>query len=101
MTVRWLPKSITDFTEHVDFLAEGSSDVANRFIDAVVLTCGILSTSPMIGGKIVAMRPEHNEIRVWPVRSFRRYLVFYRAVEDAIEIVRIIHGAQDWQDLEI
>lgn len=101
MMIRWLPKSVVDLTAHVDFLAAESGDSANRFIDSMRTTCDILATSPFIGAKIVALRPEHENIRVWPIRGFRRYLLFYRVTSDALEIVRLIQGAQDWQDLEI
>jgi len=37
--------------------------------------------------------------RVFPVRGFGKHLVFYRPVEDGIEILRVIHGARDIEAL--
>jgi len=34
-------------------------------------------------------------MRVFPVKSFENYLVFYRPIRDGIEVVRVIHGARD------
>jgi toxin ParE1/3/4 len=29
-------------------------------------------------------------------RSHKRYVIFYRVGDDAVEIVRVLHGARDW-----
>ncbi len=39
---------------------------------------------------------EHHDIRR---RSYRAYLIFYRIEHDRINIVRILHGARDYQTL--
>ena len=33
------------------------------------------------------------------IKQFPKYLIFYRCVEGCIEIVRILHGARNWQEL--
>ena len=38
-------------------------------------------------------------VRVFPVSRFKKYLVFYRPVADGIEILRVLHGARDIDDL--
>jgi toxin ParE1/3/4 len=35
-------------------------------------------------------------LRTFPVG---RYLILYRAIGDDAEIVRVVHGARQWQDL--
>jgi len=39
--------------------------------------------------------PEFTGVRMWRVKGFRRYLIFYRPIEDGIEIVRVIHSSRD------
>ena len=39
-------------------------------------------------------RHEHKGVRR---RVFRGYLIFYRVEADAISVVRILHGAQDYE----
>jgi plasmid stabilization system protein ParE len=29
-------------------------------------------------------------VRVWPVPGFRRFLIFYRVTEDAVEVIRVL-----------
>ena len=34
-------------------------------------------------------------LRMWVVSEFRNYLIFYLTPENEIEIVRVLHGAQN------
>jgi toxin ParE1/3/4 len=34
-------------------------------------------------------------LRVSGIEGFEKYLVFYRPVDDGIEVVRVIHAARD------
>jgi toxin ParE1/3/4 len=34
-------------------------------------------------------------IRLWRIRGFERYLIFYRPIPDGIEVIRVLHGARD------
>lgn len=38
-------------------------------------------------------------MRVWPVKGFRKILVFYRPIAVGVEIVRVVHGARDFAAL--
>lgn len=35
------------------------------------------------------------EVRSWRVRGFPRHLIFYRALPDRVQILRVLHGARD------
>jgi toxin ParE1/3/4 len=101
MKIVWLPKSVTDLSDHANYLATVSTDLSIQFLDAVKSTCGTIAASPWIGAEIVAVLPQHVGIRVWPVRRFRAYLLFYRIHKERIEIVRLLHGAKNWEGVEI
>ena len=34
-------------------------------------------------------------MRVWPVKGFDKYRIYYRPLGDRIEILRILHAARD------
>jgi toxin ParE1/3/4 len=36
---------------------------------------------------------------VWRVKDFEKYLIFYRPQKDGIDVLRIIHGARDIEEL--
>ena len=38
----------------------------------------------------------HRNVRLWPVTSYRQYLILYRAGPQIVRIVSILNAAQDW-----
>ena len=62
---------------------------ADRFVERIYAAEDLLADFPEIGKARNDVAPG---LRKWAVGS---YLMFYRVAPDAIEIVRILHGAQD------
>lgn len=96
MQLQWRALAWSDLVSHVNYLSEQSSDAGQRFIDAVDMTCTLIRNSPEIGEAFL-LQPEQIHVRVWPIRGYRNYLIAYRVTEDAIEIVRLRHGASNWR----
>jgi plasmid stabilization system protein ParE len=42
-------------------------------------------------------RRELADVRFWPIKGFRNYLVFYRPLpnEQGVEVIRVLHGAMN------
>ena len=38
-------------------------------------------------------------MRQQAIKGFRRYLIFYRLIDSEVEILRVIHGARDIEDI--
>ncbi len=38
-------------------------------------------------------------IRRWRVNDFENFLIFYRPIDDGIEVIRVLHGARDIESL--
>ena len=85
-----------DLLEIATFIATGSPAAARRFLDAVEAAENQLLNNPFLGTAYPSDRPELRPLRVWTMPSFRRYLIFYRAMDWGIEVVRIMHGSRDW-----
>jgi toxin ParE1/3/4 len=85
----------TDLIEHVTYIAGDRSSAALRFIDAVEGAFERLAAMPEIGPVRQFRNPRLLGIRVWPVPSFRNYLIFYRIAADEIQILRVLHAARD------
>ena len=47
-----------------------------------------------MGRRLVQQRAA-EEVRVWPVPGFRRFLIFYRVTENTLEVIRVSHSARD------
>jgi toxin ParE1/3/4 len=80
-----------DLDEINEFIAEDDPQAANRFLDAFAQKSQMLVQFPEIG-------------RCWddivpPLRSFPlgKYLIFYRPIQEGVEIVRILSGYRDFE----
>lgn len=91
-----LPRAEADLIGCYAYLGEQSSEAtADRFLAAVEKTLGLLARSPGIGAPHETNNPWLPGLRSLPVSKFKRYILFYRAFDDRIELVRVLHGARD------
>jgi toxin ParE1/3/4 len=85
------PKFADDLTEAYAYLAENSPTAADRLLDAVEATASLIAAFPEIGRRRDELRPG---VRSFRVRGFP-HLVLYRLAEDAIVLLRCLHGARN------
>src|SRR4051812_19917708 len=81
------------------YVREAGLRTARRFFTEAEATFKRLAGMPGIGTRY---EPEHEllaDLRVFPVSRFKKYLVFFRPIENGIEIVRVLHGARDLQSI--
>jgi len=79
------------------YIAQDNPDAADRFLDACEHTLEALAELPDVGAPRQFDNPALQGIRMWCVKGFEKHLVFYRRVEDGVDIVRILHAARDIQ----
>lgn len=90
------PRADLDIDHQFEYLAvEAGLATARHFLKALRGTCGSLQETPELGSERTFAPRRLAGLRVWPVKGFRRHLIFYIPSADAIEIVRILHGARD------
>jgi len=83
------PIVITDLAEIWNYIAEDSETRADDFVDAIDRKFHVLAVQPKLGRE----RDDLAEgLRSFPVG---RYIIFYLALMDGIEIVRVLHGARN------
>jgi toxin ParE1/3/4 len=93
---RILPAADRDLDDQAAYLtSEASLEAALRFYDAASSTFAKLADMAGIGERWPSTNPRLTDIRVWRIDHFDKHLIFYRPVDDGIEIVRIIHAARD------
>jgi plasmid stabilization system protein ParE len=91
MRVRWTDPAARDLTHICDYIQEHDAPAAARRVALTIYdTVGSLARFPHRGRP--GRRPNTREL-VFPGLPF---LAIYRIRGDAIEIVRILHGAQNW-----
>ena len=75
------------------FIAQDDPNTADRFIRTIVSRFPRLASMPYLGRQ----REELSaRLRSFPIGS---YVVFYRPIDDGIEVVRVLHGARDFPPL--
>jgi toxin ParE1/3/4 len=85
-----------DFTGHVDYLAQERPAAALAFIAAMQQAFARLADMPEIGSPRAFRHPRLEGIRMWPVPQFRNYLIFYRVAGEDLQVLRLLHAAQDY-----
>lgn len=87
------PAVKTDLKEIWKYIAAHDRERADTFLRIVDDKLKSLAQHPFIGKE----RAEIMEgLRSFPVKS---YVIFYRPLDDGIEVIRIIHGARDIENL--
>ena len=94
------PRADADLDQCVEYLAERNIRAARRFLEAAQQTFERIAEMPDLGARFQFLEldqpsPLLAELRVVPIKRFRKYLVFYRAIRGGAEIVRVLHGARD------
>jgi len=90
-----LKRAEQDILEHFEYLLGERPDAALRFVEAVEAAFERLAGMPLIGVARPFNRPGLEDIRMWPIPDFEKFLIFYRPRPDGIEAVRVIYGMRD------
>ena len=77
------------------YIAEDSLDAADRFVEAVDAAYWRLAEMPGIGSAREYGNAKLKGMRMWPIPGFSKHLIFYRATDTEVRIIRVLHGARD------
>ena len=91
-----LPRAQADLDSHCIYLAENADiETALRFDQAAFASFNRLCEMPLVGSEREYLNLRLHELRMWPVNSFDHYLIFYRVLDNAIQVVRVLHSSRD------
>jgi toxin ParE1/3/4 len=88
------PLAATDLERMVKYLDSCSQDAGDRFLDEFFEATIKLAEMPGMG-PARRVRGRLKGLRSWSLKKFGDYLVFYLPVDVGIEVIRVLHGAQD------
>lgn len=87
--VKRRPLALVDLAEIWAFIGDESEANADRFLARLEVKLQLLATQPSMGRE----RPELMAgMRSFP---FARYVVFFMAQPDGIDVVRVLHSGRD------
>lgn len=84
-----------DLDEQAKYIQRESPQAAIRFLAAAEATYQRLATMPELGQRQEFAKEDLADVRVWQVRGFENYLIFYRPIERGIEVLRVLHASRD------
>ncbi len=73
-------------------IGENNPLAADRVFESAQLTFNRLSETPKIGKAFDSKRPKLNGIRFFPIQKYPNYVVYYREIDNGIEIIRVLHA---------
>ena len=90
MDVRWAPRAADDLEHIARYIQQDDPEAAHRVAQTIYERAEGLQTLPNRGrpGRVEGTR----ELALPPLP----FIIVYRVLPEAVEIVRIIHGAQRW-----
>ncbi|MDB9524364.1 type II toxin-antitoxin system RelE/ParE family toxin [Oscillatoria sp. CS-180] len=87
---RITPRASQDIKDIADYLATHSSlDRAETFLSDIDSVLQRIAQFPQIGRKRDELYPNLRSL------PYQQYLIFYRLLDDAIEVFRVVSGYQD------
>ena len=95
MKIVWTEPAVEDLRELHAYIARDSETYASGFVERIILAADRLADYPKVG-RIV---PETNDENVREL-LYQRYRIIYRLKGDSIEILSVIHGARDLEEIE-
>lgn len=82
-------ESRLDYDEIWEYIARRNLAAADQLIDLFDATLSSIGSAPHMGRKAEELVPN---LRSFPIGS---YLIFYRPIEDGIQLIRVLHGARN------
>ena len=87
------PSASRDLNAIADYFLTRNVDAGERLFHEFNKKCQYLAQFPNLGKSYSYLRPDLRGL------SLDGYIIFYRVVEDGLEIVRVVSGRQDLESL--
>lgn len=87
------PQAEVDVQDIWAFIAEDNMVAADEWVDQLDAKMRLWATQPLMGRARDELAPGIRSL------AFGRYVVFYLALPDGIDVVRVLHGSRDIESL--
>jgi toxin ParE1/3/4 len=76
-------------------IGEDNEESAMRFLRSAEETFHELARMPGMGVAVSFSDLQNLSLRRWRIRGFENFLIFYRPIDNGIEVIRVLHGARE------
>ncbi|CAN5672683.1 hypothetical protein BH20ACI4_BH20ACI4_21090 [soil metagenome] len=89
-------QAVRDIEEAFVYIAEENLDKGVYFLVAVEETLEMLAEQPFIGSQRKFQNKKLENMRMWRVKRFENFLIFYTIEENIIKVFRLINAKRDF-----
>ena len=93
------PRAERDLLDHFIFIGQRNPDAAERFLTAAERAFAQLAQLPLMGRVWESPSPHLAGVRYWTIPKFKSYQIFYRPIEDGIEVLHVFHARRDMRTI--
>jgi toxin ParE1/3/4 len=90
MPIKWLRTALRNLDRHAIYIGKDNPDAARRAIERIQAAVSQLAQHPNMGR--IGRVPDTRELIV----GGTPWIIVYRIRANAVEIIRVLHGAQRW-----
>ena len=87
--------AVQDVADIFGRIAPENLEAALRVYDAIHTSFDLLASQPLAGPSCEFPESDLADVRFWPVKHYRNYVVLYRPQSHGVEVIRVIHAATD------
>ncbi|MFN0278978.1 MAG: type II toxin-antitoxin system RelE/ParE family toxin [Pyrinomonadaceae bacterium] len=93
------PQAVSDIEECFVYIAKDNIEIGIGFLAAIESSLKQLVKFPHLGKSRRFQHKQFSEVRMLRVKGFEHYLIFYRVTENTIEVIRVLQGSRDIDNL--
>lgn len=90
---------VNELLDIAERLGRKDPQAGQDFIDACEDTFNQLAAMPQLGSPREFENSRLRYVRMWRVKGYEKYLVFYQATRTSLKLLHIVHGARDYKTL--
>jgi toxin ParE1/3/4 len=98
-TILKRPLAERDLLDHYVYIGERNPAAADRFLAAAEKAFTQLARFPRMGRAWESSAPHLAGVRSWTILRFKNYRIFYRPLDDGIEVLRVLYATRDLRRL--
>lgn len=78
------------------YIALDDEETAQKFLDSCDETFRFLAENRFVGAARNFNNPLLKDIRMWRVKHFEKYLIFYQPLTNGVRILHIVHSSKNY-----
>lgn len=78
------------------YLADEDEEIAQLFLNACDMTFQFLAANQFVGATREFNSSELTAVRMWRVKNFEKYLIFYTPTQTGVKILHLLQSATDY-----